>query len=328
MKFKDYIVYWYNTYRKAKQASTTISSTISTLNNHILNEAWADKELSEITTKEIQEYLTELLLSGNKCKLKNWRRDNNRLSNTTVKKIRQLIIACFKQAIKENMITKNPAEETEPIPSRHSMPEIFTSEAQIKFLKYTRNHRFYAAYVLLFYTGCRRGEILGLSWDNVHWRNSTITIRQINIIEDGIPVIRERTKTVRSTRIIPIPKEIKELLHEVQRRQKREKLLNVNWNNPLNLVFTNKDGSIYNPMYFSRNFKNALKRIGLSKKLHCHCTRHSWATNMIQIGIPITDVQSIGGWSRPDILLNIYAHAVHKTHVKAMQKLYKNIPLK
>lgn len=328
MKFKDYIVYWYNVYRKVKQAPTTIASNISSINNHIVSAAWAQKEVGEIETREIQEHLTELLLNGNKCKIVNWQRENNRLSTTTVRKVRQMLISCFKQAVKEKLITSNPAEETEPIPPRHHSPEIFTVDAQQRFLAYTRHHRFYVAYVLLFYTGCRRGEILGLSWDNVHWRESYISIRKIAILEDNMPVIRERTKTIKSERVIPIPKEIKELLHEVQRRQRREKLDCPNWSNPYNLVFTNKNGSIYHPNYFSRNFKNALIRLGLSKKLHCHCTRHSWATNMIQIGIPITDVQAIGGWARPDILLNIYAHAVHKTHVKAMQKLYKNVPLK
>lgn len=328
MKFRDYIVYWYNTYRRAKQAPTTVSSTVSMLNNHILPAKWAQKEVDEIETREIQEFFTDLLLNGNKCKIPNWHRENNNLSTTTVKKVRQLIIACFKQAVKERIINVNPAEGTEPIPVRRTVPEVFTVEAQQKFLRYTRNHRFYVAYVLLFYTGCRRGEVLGLSWDNVHWREGYISIRKTAIIENGNPVVRERTKTAKSERVIPIPREIKELLHDVQRRQKQEKQACREWDNPYNLVFTNKDGSLYNPSYFSRNFKNALKRIGLSKKLHCHCTRHSWATNMIQIGIPITDVQSIGGWSRPDILLNIYAHAVHKTHVKAMQKLYKNIPLK
>lgn len=327
MKFKDYIAYWYNTYRKAKHTSTTVSTTVSIIKNHIVSEPWADNELSEITTKQLQEYLTQLLLSGNKCKLKNWKPENNHLSNATVKKIRQLIIACFNQAKKECLIINNPAEMTESIPYSPRMPEIFANEAQVKFLKHTRNHRFYVAYVLLFYTGCRRGEILGLSWDNIHWRENTIVIKQTNIMENGIPKIKERTKTIKSTRIIPIPKEIKDLLREHQRNQQREKRLNLTWNNPYNLVFTNKDGSIYNPMYFSRNFKNTVCRMGLSKNLHCHCTRHTWATNMIQIGIPITDVQAIGGWSRPDILLNIYAHAIKKTQAKAMNKLYKTIPL-
>lgn len=327
MKFKDYIIYWYNTYRKAKHTSTTVSTTVSNIKNHIINEPWADNELSDVTTKQLQEYFTKLILSGNKCKLKNWHPEDNRLSNSTVKKIRQLIIACFNQAKREHLIAHNPAELTEAIPSTPRLPEIFTSEDQIRFLRYTRNHRYYVAYVLLFYTGCRRGEILGLSWDNVNWRNNTLIIKQINIIENGIPKIKERTKTVKSTRIIPIPREIKELLREQQRRQQKEKRICPNWSNPLNLVFTNKNGSIYNPLYFSRNFKNAVCRMGLSKKLHCHSTRHSWATNMIQIGIPITDVQDIGGWTRPDILLNIYAHAVKKTQAKAMNKLYKAIPL-
>ena len=57
--------------------------------------------------------------------------------------------------------------------------------------------------------------------------------------------------------------------------------------------------------------------------LHVHSVRHTWATNMIQCGIAITDVQALGGWSRPDTLLNIYAHTVKESQRKAVNKLYQ-----
>lgn len=44
---------------------------------------------------------------------------------------------------------------------------------------------------------------------------------------------------------------------------------------------------------------------------------------MIQCGIAITDVQALGGWSRPDTLLNIYAHTVKESQRKAVNKLYQ-----
>jgi len=91
-------------------------------------------------------------------------------------------------------------------------------------------------------------------------------------------------------------------------------------------VFANKDGSPHNPSYFSRNFKNTIRRLGFcANELHLHSTRHTWATNMIQCGIAISDVQSIGGWSRPDTLLNIYSHTVKESQRKAMKKLYNEL---
>lgn len=90
--------------------------------------------------------------------------------------------------------------------------------------------------------------------------------------------------------------------------------------------FTSKDGSPYNPNYFSRNFKNLIKHMPfLSDNLHLHSTRHTWATNMLQCGATISDAQALGGWSRPDTLLNVYAHSVKESQRRAMKKLYKEI---
>ena len=46
---------------------------------------------------------------------------------------------------------------------------------------------------------------------------------------------------------------------------------------------------------------------------------------MIQLGIGISDIQALGGWSRPDTLLNIYAHSVKESQRKAMKKLFKEL---
>lgn len=78
-------------------------------------------------------------------------------------------------------------------------------------------------------------------------------------------------------------------------------------------------------MYFSRNFKNVCLRLGMSSDIHLHCTRHSWATNMIQCGAAISDIQALDGWTTPDMLLSIYAHTVRDSHRKAVMKLYKAV---
>ena len=44
---------------------------------------------------------------------------------------------------------------------------------------------------------------------------------------------------------------------------------------------------------------------------------------MLQCGVPISDVQDLGGWTTPDMLLRIYAHTVKESHKKAIAKLYK-----
>lgn len=324
MLIGDYIEYWYNTYRITRHAPSTSALIQNYIHIHIQPSALGQIEITEARTVDYQIFLRDLLLHGNKCKLPSLNTFGQPLSSWTAAKIRQILIAAGRWAVREGIIPRNYAEETEPIPIAQKSASVFTMDKQRKFLQYTRNHRFYVAYAVFFFTGCRRGEILGLSWDHIHHRENFIVIDQTLVMENGKPKLKKKhAKTEKSLRSIPIPKDVRLLFQEVKARQKEERRENPEWKNPDNLVFTNKDGSPVNPMYFSRNFKNVCKRLGFPSDIHLHCTRHTWATNMLQCGATISDVQALGGWTTPDMLLNIYAHTVKDSQRKAVMKLYK-----
>ena len=326
MKIGDYIEYWYNTYRVMRHAPTTAALIRNDIRVHIKPSKLGQMDIADARTVDYQLFLRDLLMHGNKACLANLNTYGQPLSPYTVTKIRQILIAAGRWAIREGLIDRNFAEETERIPVTKSHATVFSVEDQRKFLRYTRYHRHYVAYVLFFFTGCRRGEILGLSWNHVHRRENYIEIAQTLVIESGVPKLkRNHAKTERSIRSIPIPKDVRMLFQEVEARQKHERQTVSGWKNPENLVFTGKDGSPVNPSYFSRNFKNICKRLGFPSDLHLHCTRHSWATNMLQCGAAISDIQALGGWTTPDMLLRIYAHTVKDSHRKAMMKLYKSV---
>lgn len=326
MTLRDYMTYWYTTYRMPNQQKNTQATARSIIRNHVFCSPIADKDVRDITIRDCQEFLTGELLHGRKkAFVRGSVCENKPLSRHSVKKLRQYLIAMFRQAIKENIVTTNVAECTEPISLIKKDCTVFTPEIQRKFLQTTKNHRFHTAYYLLFYLGCRRSEILGLSWDSIDFRRNLLKIRQVLIIEDNKVVLRQRTKNASSIRTIPFPQEIKFRLQEWKAKQREESKAE-GYKNSYNLVFTNRDGSPHNPTYFSRNFKNTIRRLDFcSDDLHLHSTRHSWATNMVQCNIPITDIQALGGWSRADTLLNIYAHAVKDSQRRAMKKLYKEL---
>lgn len=324
MTLRDYLMYWYRTYRMPHQQKNTQASYISMLQNHIFASSLADKELKDITVQACQEFLTYETLHGNRLSIKHLDKSGTPLSAHSVRKLRQILISAFRQAVKEQLISYNVAENTEVIPLPWKDSPIFTPEMQKRFLQAVRNHRYYAAYILLFFLGCRRSEVLGLSWDCIDFRRNIVKIRQALILENGKIVLRAKTKTKASIRTIPITKEIKYILQDWKQQQKAESH-RFGYKNKYNLVFTNRDGSPHNPAYFSRNFKNVIKKLGFSSELHLHSARHTWATNLIRYGISISDVQSLGGWSRPDTLLNIYAHSVKESQRKAIKKLYNEL---
>lgn len=326
MLLKDYVCYWYMTYKQPKHQKNTQETYLSYIHTHICPSSLGAMEIGEIGVGDVQGFLSELLLRGNKCPIASIGSLGKPLSHWTVTKIRQILISVFKHAVKEGMVSRNPAADTEPVSIKWSKGPVFLPEVQKKFLQATRAHRFYTAYVLLFFLGLRREEVLGLSWNQIDLRRNELSIQQVLVMEGRKPVLRECTKTRTSLRVIPFPQEIKCLLADWKKQQKEESASVTGWHNPHSLVFTNKDGSPHNPTYFSRNFKNVVKRLDFcDNRLHVHSTRHSWATNMVQSNAAITDIQSLGGWSRPDVLLNIYAHTVKKSQRRAMKKLYNDL---
>lgn len=324
MTFQEYTWYWYKTYRKPKQRPISQVSTESLLRNHIDGTSIADMELANIRTRDLQEYLTERKLHGkhtSRCVA-----TNDELSNYMLIKIRQILISIFDQALREDLVQKNYAKETTPYAKPWGQAAVFTPDHQKRFLQACKGKRYYLAYVLFFYLGCRRSELLGLSWSNVDLKKNLIHIRQTLTVVKGKVVLAQQTKTRASIRSIPIPKELKSLLSDWRAQQRSEAKTVSNYENIMNLVFTRKDGKPFHPGYFTRNFKAMVQKLDFCDgSLHLHSTRHTWATNMMQLGISITDVQALGGWSRPDTLLNIYAHSVKESQRKAMKKLYKEI---
>ena len=64
MLLKDYITYWFRTYRMPHQARNTQEATWSTIKNHIIDSKIGEMELTAITVKDLQEFLTGELLHG------------------------------------------------------------------------------------------------------------------------------------------------------------------------------------------------------------------------------------------------------------------------
>ena len=89
------------------------------------------------------------------------------------------------------------------------------------------------------------------------------------------------------------------------------------------MVFVDAKGNCLNPSYVSRSFRDFAKSIGLNKDFHVHSTRHTWATMMLANNVSIPDIQYLGGWSRPTVLLSIYSHVTKDSHRIAMEKLFQ-----
>ena len=314
MLFKYYIVNWYEENVLPRVRGNTAYFAMDVIQHHIVESELGNKELVEIRAKDIENFLTQKMINGNRITKKG-------LSHSVLKKIRQYILACLRYANKEGIIPKNFDNDIFQIKTNYKRTKAFSVQERDYFLKETENTKFGLIFYMLFYTGCRRGEILGLSWDNVDFVEKTITINQSILFYDNKVKLVTSTKNETSFRIIPLPDIIIQKLKQHFDKQK-DYLKQNNLNNQFDLVFIDEKANPINPMNLSRSFKYYVKHLGLSKSYHIHCTRHTWATLMLQNKVSLIDIQYLGGWSRPTVLLNIYSHVTKDTHRLAMNKLF------
>lgn len=323
----DYVFNWYMIYKYQHHAITTRNVQLVYINVHIKPSELGKRKLCNVRTIDIQKFLNQLSIDGNKTHLKNNQSAGKGLGNWAIKKIRALLISALKQAQKEQLIDSNFAEDTEPIPTPITPHYTFSVKQQKSFLADLERtkYRYTLMFKLYFVTGARRSEIAGLTWENILWEENSIRICKTVVIVNNKPILKSIPKTRQSVRTQPLPVPIMYELKQWKKQQAHEtKIYGIRWKNFENqLVFTKKNGDIYNPNNLLQCLKKRLKKLGLPEKLTIHKIRHTVATNLFHNNVPISEVQSIGGWASPTVPLQIYSHSISKEKRKAINVLYK-----
>jgi len=171
------------------------------------------------------------------------------------------------------------------------------------------------------FTGCRRGEIVGLKWSDIDFENQRLSVkRSIYKLSDGKAREKE-PKSKCSIRTISIPERLCKTPVEYRLQQNRHiAYLGDGWRN-LDYVFTEEDGYVMNPQTPTKQFDHFLKRHGI-RHLKFHGLRHTSATILLANGCDIKTVSSRLGHA--DITTtNIYVHALESTDRMAAQTFDK-----
>lgn len=154
---------------------------------------------------------------------------------------------------------------------------------------------------VFFFCGLRRGELKGLSWDNIDFQNSEISIVK-NVVQEGETgeVIVTTPKTRTSTRTLPAPKQVMEDLHELYLHEKEQYGFNEKW-----FIFGDKEPLSANIL---RHKKNEFTKKAGVKQIRIHDFRHSCASVLINNGASIMVVARYLGHAKIDETLNTYSH--------------------
>ena len=213
------------------------------------------------------------------------------------------------QAVRWNLIPRNPADSVEtPTPTPKEMHPLSAEEAR-RLLDAAQGDRFDALYVLAVHTGMRRGELLGLKWDDVDLENASVRVRRtLTRIDNGRRLALGPPKNKKSRRTVRLTERAVEALRSHLERQLAEIEALGDLYKDQGLVFTTEAGTLINPSNLrQRSLASLLKRAGLPQ-ITFHDLRHTCASLLFQKNFHPKFVQELLGHASVAITLDTYSH--------------------
>ncbi|MCM1508010.1 MAG: site-specific integrase [Ruminococcus flavefaciens] len=168
--------------------------------------------------------------------------------------------------------------------------------------------------MLSYYTGLRVGEVCGLKWSDIDFKNHTLTIKrtvQRIMKKNGsksTQIIVSSPKSKTSERTIPVP----DFLYDILVQYKKDN----------NFYILSGSTKITEPRTMQYRFKSLLKKADLPS-INYHCLRHMFATNCIRLGFDVKTLSEILGHSNVEITLNRYVHSSMERKIVCMNLISK-----
>lgn len=279
--------------------------------------------LQDVRAAHIKD-LYKQLKKDRKIKVEGEIRNFKKLSGTSIRYVHRVLSKALEDAYKEETIAKNPAKLVSPPPKEKFKAE-FLPANQIKELldKFQDDEMFMPVYLSVI-LGLRRGEALGLQWQDINFDERIIHIRNNYIIDDGKPTLDDKTKTETSTRDIVVTERIIKTLKDHQRKQKKMKLQLGQAYHINNFVCTWADGRPFSPSHVSRGFNLRTKKYGLPV-IRFHDLRHSNASLMISQNVPMKGASDRLGHSTIVITNDLYGHIERSVQEQIAETIDKAI---
>ena len=271
---------------------------ISTLERHEgiirthLSPALGSIRLKSLTPAHVRGLIREKLDAG--------------LAPATVRKIHSTLHKALGVAVSDGLVPRNAADVKAPRPSPEEMRPLSEQQARV-FLEAAAESDFEALYVLAITTGLRRGELLGLRWEDADLERGTLRVGRALVRERGSHKLGE-TKTRRGRRQVGLTPRTVQALKAHRKRQLEEKIKLAGLYEDRGLVFTTRTGAPVKPEnLIKRDFKPLLKRAGLPE-IRFHDLRHTCATLLLGRGVHPKLVQELLGHATIAMTLDTYSH--------------------
>lgn len=263
---------------------------------HLLSFFPGNKPLDEIGLREVELFIRSLQKNAPK---------GYRVYFRTLK-------AAFNKAIDLGYLVTNPWIKVK-LPKVQRNEPVVIDRLQLAIIsQQIENETIRDMVIFGFYTGCRVGEITNLTWNNVDLNKRLIMIGDKNFSTKG-----------RKVRVIPMSGEVGKMLEA--RSEKRSVFVfrtspRQGEGKKSGYVFGKSNGMVYTTDAVSKAFKKACRKAGMDEDVHFHSLRHSFASNLVQKGVPLYSVKELLGHSSIQ-MTEIYSHLKLDDLREAIRKL-------
>ena len=254
---------------------------------------FGDKRVNDITAADIRQWQNELIKMG--------------YSPTYLKTINNQLSAIFNYAVRYYDLKSNPCVKAGSMgKSKAEEMDFWTGEEFRKFIDSVMNKRLsYMAFMTLYWTGMRMGELLALNPKDIDLEKRTISITK-SYQRLGKKDVITPPKTSKSKRVITIPEflaaDIKDYMDSLYDLQENDRLFPIT------------------KYYLEHEMQRGIKESGV-KRIRVHDLRHSHASMLIELGFSPLEIANRLGHEKVETTLNTYAHLYPNKQTKLAERL-------
>lgn len=285
----------------------------------VINEKLGNLKLKEINVRVLEKfysYLKNDFVSD---------RTKNHISNTTIQSYYCIINNMLEQAVKWDYIKSNPNAKIEKPKRERREIKVYSKEEVIQLLECLKNEplKYQAILYMALDLGCREGELVGLTWNDIDFKTRAVTINK-TIQDLKGQAIEKETKTINSDRKIFISETTLKILKKYKKEQTKRRLkLGDKWGNSERVFTTDFGNDIHHDTPY-QIFKKVIKKYGL-KDIKFHALRHTNASLKIQEGIQPQIISKSLGHSSIDITHKYYSHFYEEEFEEVSNVMEENI---
>jgi integrase len=275
------------------------------IDRHIFPQ-WHGKNINEITTQNMEGYVSGLLRNG--------KSDGVELTRKTVLDIFILIKSIFKYALKQSQIICDFTQISIPKSEKHIRILTKQEQRQLEEILLTDSDRFSLGVLLCLYTGIQIGELCAVKGDHLSIKDGILSVNSTMQRVKNLSGFGAKTKITitspksrNSDRSIPIPKFLIPLLLKFETQ-------------PDAYFLTGLPDKFIEPRTVQNRFYSYIKSAGI-KNANFHATRHTFATNAVEQGFDIKSLSEILGHANVNTTLQLYVHPSFELKRKYMDRL-------